>query len=134
MAVKKRIPADRQASDSGLRGGAGSRATVSGKLSPASDLDNLIHERTRLALISALAVHGRLSFSELKGLLNLSDGNLSVQARKLEDAGYLSCDKQFEGRKPRTEFALTEAGRDALQRYVNHMEALIGAMKQEVEQ
>ncbi|MDH7943352.1 transcriptional regulator [Pseudohongiella sp. SYSU M77423] len=97
----------------------------------AGQLDNLIHERSRLAIISTLAVHERLSFSELKELLELSDGNLSVQARKLEEAGYLSCHKQFVGRTPRTEFTLTDSGQAALQRYVSHMEALIRAMKQE---
>jgi DNA-binding HxlR family transcriptional regulator len=108
-------------------------ATSAANPAPARELDNLIHERARLALISTLAVHGRMSFSELKTLLNMTDGNLSVQARKLEEAGYLSCDKQFEGRKPKTEFALTDQGRKALQRYVDHMEALIGVMKQEPE-
>jgi len=94
-----------------------------------AELDNLIHERARLALISALAVHESLSFSELKELLQMTDGNLSVQARKLEEAGYLNCDKRFVGRTPRTEYALTEVGRDALRRYVTHMEALIKAVK-----
>ncbi|MEC8861076.1 MAG: transcriptional regulator [Pseudomonadota bacterium] len=110
-----------------------SLATTSSSASgtTAGQLDNLIHERSRLAIISTLAVHDRLSFSELKELLNLSDGNLSVQARKLEEAGYLSCHKQFVGRTPRTEFTLTDSGRAALQRYVSHMEALIKAMKQE---
>jgi DNA-binding MarR family transcriptional regulator len=92
-------------------------------------LDNLIHERTRLSLISSLAAHPSLSFSELKELLQMSDGNLSVQARKLEEAGYISCEKRFVGRTPRTEFALTDSGRAALQRYVAHMEALIKTMK-----
>ncbi|MDO9475278.1 MAG: transcriptional regulator [Pseudohongiella sp.] len=95
----------------------------------AEGLDNLIHERTRLSLISALAAHTSLSFIELKELLQMSDGNLSVQARKLEEAGYISCQKSFVGRTPRTEFALTAAGRTALQRYVAHMEALIKTMK-----
>lgn len=92
-------------------------------------LDNLIHERNRLSLISALAAHSRLSFSELKELLQMSDGNLSVQARKLEEAGYISCEKSFVGRTPRTSYALTADGRAALQRYVAHMEALINTMK-----
>lgn len=96
----------------------------------AESLDNLIHERSRLSLISALAAHSSLSFSELKELLQMSDGNLSVQARKLEEAGYVSCEKSFVGRTPRTEYALTDTGRDALQRYVAHMEALITSMKQ----
>jgi DNA-binding MarR family transcriptional regulator len=98
---------------------------------PVTDsLDNLIHERARLALISALAAHNSLSFSELKELLQMTDGNLSVQARKLEEAGYISCEKSFVGRTPRTEFALTDSGRAALKRYVAHMEALIKSMKQ----
>ncbi|WP_317622713.1 transcriptional regulator [Pseudohongiella sp. O18] len=106
-------------------------SSAAGNGAAAGQLDNLIHERSRLAIISTLAVHDCLSFSELKELLELSDGNLSVQARKLEEAGYLSCHKQFVGRTPRTEFTLTDTGRTALKRYVSHMEALIRAMKQE---
>jgi len=98
-------------------------------IATAEALDNLIHERTRLSLISALATHPSLSFSELKALLQMSDGNLSVQARKLEEAGYISCLKSFVGRTPRTEFRLTDSGRAALQRYVSHMEALIKNIK-----
>jgi DNA-binding HxlR family transcriptional regulator len=97
--------------------------------SGADSLDNLIHERTRLAIISTLAVHDRMSFSELKAALQMSDGNLSVQARKLEDAGYLLCEKRFAGRTPRTEYSLTPVGREALQRYVAHMEAIIKTVK-----
>jgi DNA-binding transcriptional ArsR family regulator len=96
---------------------------------PATALDRVIHERTRLALVSALAANELLSFNDLKSLLGISDGNLSAHARKLEDAGYVDCSKGFDGRVPRTEFRLTAAGRAALQRYVAHMEALIGAMK-----
>ncbi len=92
--------------------------------------DRLIHERLRLAIVSALAVNESLSFNELKALLATTDGNLSVHARKLEDAQYISCTKSFQGRHPRTEFRLTTAGRRALDRYLNHMEALIRAMKQ----
>ena len=88
-------------------------------------LDRLIHERVRLAIVSALAVHETLTFNELKALLETSDGNVSVHARKLEDAGYVACKKGFEGRVPRTEFKLTAAGRRALERYVAHMEAII---------
>lgn len=88
-------------------------------------LDRIIHERVRLALVSALAVHESLTFNELKALLETSDGNISVHARKLEDAGYISCKKGFEGRIPRTEYRLTAAGRRALERYLAHMEALI---------
>jgi DNA-binding transcriptional ArsR family regulator len=91
---------------------------------PAS-LDRLIHDRTRLAIVSALAAQETLSFSELKAATETTDGNLSVHARKLEEAGYVSCHKSFEGRVPRTEFALTASGRRALERYLGHMEAII---------
>jgi DNA-binding transcriptional ArsR family regulator len=91
----------------------------------AVNLDRLIHDRTRLAIISALAASTSLTFTELKHLLDLSDGNLSVHARKLEDAGYVTCTKGFEGRLPRTEFSLTEAGHRALRQYLDHMEAII---------
>lgn len=92
-------------------------------------LDRIIHERVRLAIVSALAVNQVLTFNELKSLLNTSDGNLSVHARKLEDAGYVRCSKSFEGRMPRTEYALTASGRQALERYLGHMEALIKATR-----
>jgi len=94
-----------------------------------SALDRLIHDRTRLAIVSALAATASLSFTELKSLIGLSDGNLSVHARKLEEAGYISCTKSFEGRTPRSEFTLTPAGRVALNRYLDHMEALIRAAR-----
>jgi DNA-binding transcriptional ArsR family regulator len=87
--------------------------------------DRLIHERVRLAIVSALAVNESLTFNELKALLGTSDGNVSVHARKLEDAGYLACTKGFDGRIPRTEYRLTAEGRKALERYLGHMEALI---------
>jgi DNA-binding HxlR family transcriptional regulator len=89
------------------------------------ELDRLIHERMRLAIVSSLAVGDSLSFNELKRLLDTTDGNLSVHARKLEDAGYIACTKSFEGRVPRTEYRLTATGRRALERYLSHMEALI---------
>lgn len=88
-------------------------------------LDRLIHERVRLAIVSALAVHDALSFTDLRTLLDTSDGNVSVHARKLEDAGYVTCTKSFDGRVPRTEYRLTGEGRIALERYLAHMEALI---------
>ncbi len=88
-------------------------------------LDRLIHERIRLAIVSTLAVHEMLSFNELKAMLDTTDGNLSVHARKLEDAGYLACSKGYDGRIPRTEYRLTLAGREALETYLAHMEALI---------
>ncbi len=94
-----------------------------------NELDKIIHERMRLGIISALAANESLSFSELKNLLNTTDGNVSVHARKLEEAGYLVCEKSFKGRVPLTEYRITGAGRDALDRYLNHMEALINAMK-----
>lgn len=92
-------------------------------------LDRLIHERLRLGIVSALAAHERLSFTDLKRLLETTDGNLSVHARKLEEADYIACDKGFEGRTPRTEYRLTAAGRRALEKYLSHMEAIIKAAK-----
>ena len=96
----------------------------------APELDPMIHERIRLGIVSALAVNDRLSFSELKRLLNTTDGNLSVHARKLEEAGYLGCDKYFDGRVPKTEFWLTATGRKSLQRYLDRMEEIIRATRQ----
>ena len=95
----------------------------------AREIDRLIHERLRLGIISALAGHESLTFNELKHAVKTTDGNLSVHARKLEEAGYISCSKSFEGRTPKTEFSLTSAGRRALERYLDHMEALIGRMR-----
>jgi DNA-binding HxlR family transcriptional regulator len=93
------------------------------------ELDRLIHERMRLAIVSALAVNESLSFNQLKRLIEITDGNLSVHARKLEDAQYIACDKMFEGRVPRTEYRLTAAGRRALEKYLAHMEAIIKAVR-----
>ncbi len=93
------------------------------------DFDRLIHEKTRLAIVSALAVNPTLTFNELKAILKTTDGNVSVHARKLEEANYLNCKKSFEGRVPRTEYSLTAAGRRALQRYLDHMEALINNVR-----
>jgi DNA-binding transcriptional ArsR family regulator len=101
-------------------------SAVSGDAPRASlDLDRLIHERVRLAIVSSLAVNPSLTFNELKQLLGTSDGNLSVHARRLEEAGYVACTKSFDGRVPRTEFRLTGVGRAALERYLAHMEGLI---------
>ena len=100
--------------------------------SAAPNLDRLIHERLRLGIISALAVNESLTFNELKHMVKTSDGNLSVHARKLEDAGYVNCSKTFDGRTPRTEYSLTNAGRRALERYLDHMEAVIGQMRKPV--
>ena len=93
------------------------------------ELDRLIHERVRLGIVSALAVSESMTFNDLKQLLKTTDGNLSVHARKLEDADYIACSKSFEGRLPRTEYRLTPAGRRALERYLDHMEALVQAMR-----
>jgi len=96
----------------------------------APDLDRLIHERMRLGIVSALAVNDSLTFNQLKALLRTTDGNLSVHARRLEEADYIACTKSFDGRLPKTEFRLTAAGRRALERYLNHMEALIHATRE----
>jgi DNA-binding MarR family transcriptional regulator len=96
----------------------------------APDLDRLIHERMRLGIVSALAVNDSLTFNQLKALLRTTDGNLSVHARRLEEADYIACTKSFDGRLPKTEFRLTAAGRRALERYLNHMEALIQATRE----
>ena len=108
---------------------AASLKAISGFVSDDSDVDfhRLLNDRVRLGILSSLAVTQTLGFSELKQLLDTSDGNLSVHARKLEDAGYLRCDKGFEGRVPRTSYAITPQGRRALKRYLKHMEALIRA-------
>lgn len=99
--------------------------SVAGDAAAPLDFDRVIHERVRLAIVSALAVNESLTFNELKALLDTSDGNLSVHARRLEEAGYLACKKSFDGRIPRTEYRLTAAGRRALEHYLAHMEALI---------
>ena len=111
-----------------------SRRSVPGNISsahePASlELDRLIHERLRLGILSALAVNTSLTFNDLKKLLSTSDGNLSVHARKLEEAEYIACEKSFEGRVPKTEYRLTAAGRRALERYLDEMESLIRATR-----
>jgi DNA-binding HxlR family transcriptional regulator len=93
-------------------------------------LDRLIHERIRLGIVSALAVNRTLTFNELKALLKTTDGNLSVHARKLEEADYILCTKSFDGRLPKTEYRLAPAGRKALERYLDHMEALIRATRE----
>ena len=128
-------------SASSSRGGTVARASASGSpasanapapgraVSGASSLDRLIHERMRLAIVSALAGAGTMTFGDLKKVLKTTDGNLSVHARKLEEAGYVTCVKGFEGRVPRTEYRLTAAGRRALHKYLDHMESLIHAMR-----
>jgi DNA-binding HxlR family transcriptional regulator len=106
----------------GVRGRSGKLGTL--------ELDRLIHERMRLGIVSALAVNDALSFNDLKKLMRTTDGNLSVHARKLEDAQYITCSKTFEGRMPKTEYRLTAQGRRALERYLDHMEALIRATRE----
>jgi len=102
---------------------------ASGKETKSEPLDRLIHERLRLALLSALAVNDSLTFNDLKALLGVTDGNLSVHARKLEEANYIACKKGFEGRVPKTEYRITDSGRRALERYLNHMESIIKAVR-----
>jgi DNA-binding HxlR family transcriptional regulator len=105
------------------------RGVAGGAPHSAHDIDRVIHERLRLGIISALAVNDSLTFNELKHSVKTSDGNLSVHARKLEEAGYVHCSKSFAGRTPRTEYSLTAAGRRALEHYLDHMEALLGRMR-----
>ena len=106
-----------------------SMTSIGGAVEKTVDLDRLIHERLRLGIISALAVNESLGFIDLRDLLKTTDGNLSVHARKLEEGGYLSCKKSFVGRTPHTEYRITAQGRRALQRYLDHMEALISATR-----
>lgn len=128
MAVNSRAPKNPAAVKTGAVKAA-KPVLKAAKNEPATELDKLIHERTRLALVSALAAAPTLTFNELKAALQITDGNLSVHARKLEDASYIECIKGFDGRVPRTEFKLTPNGRAALQKYIAHMEALIVAVK-----
>jgi DNA-binding MarR family transcriptional regulator len=126
VAKAARIPVENEAAEerrSRLEGVTGQAAA------PPADLDRTIHERVRLGIVSALAVNESLSFNELKALMATTDGNLSVHARKLEEAEYVICTKSFEGRMPKTEYRLTPAGREALERYLSHMEALIRSVK-----
>ena len=113
----------------GLRAVSGA-PTAAETHSATAALDRTIHERLRLGIVSALAVNDSLTFNELKELLKTSDGNLSVHARKLEEAEYITCEKYFEGRTPKTEYRLTAAGRRALEHYLDHMEALIRATRE----
>jgi DNA-binding HxlR family transcriptional regulator len=106
------------------------RETTPSKETVPADLDRLIHERVRLGIVSALAVNRSLTFNELKAMLKTTDGNLSVHARKLEEADYIVCTKSFDGRLPKTEYRLAPSGRKALERYLNHMEALIRATRE----
>ena len=113
----------------GKRSRSGELRRVPGLALDGAPLDKLIHEQLRLGIVSALAVNDKLTFVELKEMLEATDGNLSVHARKLEDAGYVSCKKTFRGRTPRTEYRLAAKGRRALARYLDHMEALIRATR-----
>jgi DNA-binding HxlR family transcriptional regulator len=132
--VAKNGAAAKRASEGGRQAGSAAPSLRSLEGSPAEEgalaLDRLIHERMRLGIVSALAVNDSLTFNDLKRLMGTTDGNLSVHARKLEDAAYVSCTKSFEGRVPRTEYRLTAAGRRALERYLDHMEALIRATRE----
>ena len=121
----------RKVDDSANPGPSQSEAQEAGRAGPGATaaLDRLIHERLRLGILSALAVNQTLTFNELKKLLGTTDGNLSVHARKLEEADYIVCTKSFDGRLPKTEYRLAAAGRRALERYLNHMEALIRATR-----
>ena len=132
--VGRRSPVDKSG-PVGEKARAGAAKPASAQVSagkaprPALSLDRLIHERLRLGIVSALAVNERLTFNELKRLLQTTDGNLSVHARKLEEAEYVVCEKSFSGRMPRTEYRLTAAGRRALDKYVSHMEAILSAVR-----
>lgn len=128
MAKSNLVPSGPPADGRGRRGLESVRGEAAGH--GPLQLDRLIHERMRLAIVSALAVNDSLTFNELKRLLDTTDGNLSVHARKLEEADYIVCTKSFEGRVPRTEYELSAAGRDALERYLAHMEALIRATRE----
>lgn len=120
-----------EATEQKARAGKGEAHPVPGTLESAlPHLDRIIHERMRLGIVSALAVNDSLTFNELKKLLQTTDGNLSVHARRLEEAKYVECSKSFEGRMPKTEYRLTAAGRKAFERYLDHMEALIQAMRE----
>jgi len=127
--LQRDTEAEQMAKQNALRQERRSPAQSISEVAPAK-LDRLIHERLRLGILSALAANESLTFIELKKLLKTTDGNLSVHARKLEDAHYITCTKSFEGRLPKTEYRLTAAGRRALERYLDHMEALIQAMRE----
>jgi DNA-binding HxlR family transcriptional regulator len=122
MAKQNTVRKDPPVDKSGVRPLAGGKEVA--------ELDRLIHERMRLGIVSALAANPSLTFNELKKLLRTTDGNLSVHARKLEEADYIACTKSFQGRMPKTEYRLTESGRLALEKYLRHMEALIQAMRE----
>lgn len=124
----ERKPVSRDSSEAPVRPALGA-VPGAGPEAEALELDRLIHERVRLGIVSALAVNGRLPFTDLRELLGTTDGNLSAHARKLEDAEYLVCHKSFDGRVPRTEYELTARGMQALRGYLDHMEAIIAATR-----
>ena len=128
---KDRAKSRAQQQQGGAENPRGPRRAAASADGPATtaELDRLIHERVRLAIVSALAVNDSLTFNDLKDLLKTTDGNLSVHARKLEDAAYITCEKSFDGRTPKTEYRLTTAGRRALERYLDHMESVIRATR-----
>jgi len=136
VASRKSAVHSRQSTVSGQKSeGKGQKVDIKGPRAEARnrtalDLDRVIHERLRLGIISALAANDRLTFNDLKRLLQTTDGNLSVHARKLEDAQYISCEKSFDGRVPRTEYRLTASGRRALEKYIAHMESIIRAVRE----
>ncbi|MEX1257727.1 MAG: transcriptional regulator [Gemmatimonadota bacterium] len=131
MAERSAVPKKRdEAVDDGTREKNGSPSRRAKRRTNPVDLDRVIHERVRLGIVSALAVNDTLTFNELKALLDTSDGNLSVHARKLEEAGYLVCKKSFQERVPRTEYHLTAEGKKALERYLDHMDALIRRVRE----
>jgi DNA-binding MarR family transcriptional regulator len=123
--VAKHNPAQREERTTSVRHRKAELARTPHRQAALPDFDPLIHERIRLGILSALAVNNSLTFNDLKQLLNTTDGNLSVHARKLEDAQYVRCDKSFDGRTPRTTYELTAAGKKALEKYLDHMESLI---------
>lgn len=132
MADRERLPAGERPPEGDAGGGRRPRpvAPPAPGAARAPELDRVIHERVRLGIVSALAAEEVLAFTDLKRLLKATDGNLSVHARRLEEAGYIACKKYFDGRTPRTEYRLTGAGRRALERYLDHMEAIIRATRQ----
>lgn len=127
---RRRATPRRAATEPTARGTAKPAAVPGGaRHSEDAKFDRLVYERVRLGIMSALAVNERLTFNELKSLFDVSDGNLSAHARKLEEAGYVACTKTFEGRRPKTEYRITPTGREALQRYLEHIEAVIKATR-----
>ena len=125
MAAPNRVPKPPASDDAPT----GIAPVAGGAPASATELDRLVHERVRLGMLSALAAREVCTFNDLKALLGATDGNVSVHARKLEEAGYVTCTKSFDGRVPRTEYRITADGRDALDRYLDHMEALIRAAR-----